>query len=219
MNLLRSWCEMISMERTKVTDISKLAEWEKKTDADRVWGCSQEVVRNGEKKVWTPDFNNERSEAQQSERSSPWKWVIERLARATASSGRLTFAYKDKWVTVLGVSHFPNFQKSLSGLWRHCGTGGESTIGQGRAFAFTGPWVSRLVSSEWRGCVAEAPRRTWHRGKQFAGTKRRGQFSRSVKEKSMANPGGIGEVGRSFYTDFTDVFTKGKFSIWDNPPD
>lgn len=53
-----------------------------------------------------------------------------------------------------GVSHFHNFQKSLSGLLRRCGTGGKSTVGQGHASAFSGSRVSRLLTSEWRGCVA-----------------------------------------------------------------
>lgn len=197
--------------------------WQNERKRQTLIEC-RDVVRRSRRmkknKVLTPDFNNERSGAQQSERSSHWKWAIEKLPRTAVSSGWLKFAYESEWVAVLGGESFPQFlEKSLSGLWRHRGTGGESTVGQGRAIAFTGSWVSRLLRSEWRGCVVGPPPRTRRCGKQFTGTKCRGQFSGSVREKSMTNPGGIGEVGRSFYTDFTDVFTKGKFSIWDNPPD
>lgn len=99
------------------------ASWRNERKRQTLIECG-DVVRRwcgmGEKKVLTPDFNNERSEAQQSERSSPWKWVIERLARATVSSGRLTFAYKDKWVTQWCWEWviFPIFRKVYLWNWR-----------------------------------------------------------------------------------------------------
>lgn len=97
---------------------------------------------------------------------SLWKWVggwlifpLENNKDASIERGAGSgFHIKVKMCDTLWGSHFLwFFLESLCGLWRHSspGTAGESTVGQGRAIMFSGSWVSRLLSWEWVGHVAE----------------------------------------------------------------